>query len=230
MAEQTPEEKAAAEKATTEAANVAAGKNPDGTEKKPAEPTAAEKAATEAANIAAGKNADGSEKKPVNDGKPVVPEKYDLKLPEKAPFAEADLVAFGTEAKTLGLTQEQAQRMVTARVEAVQSTAAKYLEDLQGDKDLGGANFERTKALAIAGRDKFFETLPADEKAEVTGWFDRTGLGNHKALVRAFARLGKLIAEDKPLTAPVVEGKPKPGSNEAVAATLYPNDTQKAAQ
>lgn len=212
MADQTPEEKAAADKAVAD--------------KAVADKAAADKATADAAALAAkGKAPDVTDPKPGDQtATPKVPEKYELKLPEGATLTDADVKLFEVEAKTLGLTQPQAQKLVDERVQMVRDTSARFLDELKADKDLGGANFERTKGLAEQGRDAFLLGLPEAERVEILDWFNRSGLGNHKALVRAFARLGKLVAEDKPLQAAGGDGKPKlkPGSTAETTAVLYP--------
>lgn len=214
MADQTPEEKAVADKAVAD--------------KAVADKAAADKATADAAALAAkSKTPEATEQKPGDQtaNQPKAPEKYALKLPEGATLTDADVKLFEVEAKSLGLTQPQAQKLVDERVQMVHDTSARFLDELKADKDLGGANFERTKGLAEQGRNAFLLGMPEAERDEILGWFNRTGLGNHKALVRAFARLGKLVAEDKPLQAAGGDGKPKPkpGSTAEATAVLYPN-------
>jgi hypothetical protein len=135
---------------------------------------------------------------------------------------------FGAEAKALGLTRRSRRRSwSTLRVGVARrrrsSGCRRYLAELKADKDLGGANFERMTGLAIKGRDAFLEGLPAEEAEEIKGMLSLTGYGNNKALVRAFARLGKRVAEDKPLGSGDGDAgsQHKPGSNAAIAEKLY---------
>lgn len=130
---------------------------------------------------------------------PIVPDKYTLTLPEGSPFDESDLVGFADEAKALGLTQDAAQKLVDTRIEQVNVAASKYLSELTADPEMGGANLEKTVELAKAGRDVLFPP-DSEEAALINDWFERTGLGNHKLLVRAFARLGRRMAEDPGVT------------------------------
>jgi hypothetical protein len=125
----------------------------------------------------------------------VVPDKYTLTLPADSPFAEDDLVGFASEAKALGLTQDEAQKLVDTRVSHVANAAKTYLDELKADPELGGAKFQATVDLAVKGRDILFPP-GTEEAAMINDWFERTGLGNHKLLVRAFARLGQRMAED----------------------------------
>lgn len=125
------------------------------------------------------------------------PEKYELKIADDGPFSVDDLGEFAAEAKVLGLTQAQAQKLVDSRAEQTKATAARYLEEVKADPELGGKNLTANVAAAIKGRDFLFP--PGTAGAEViNAWFDRTGLGNHKELMRGLARLGKALAEDSP--------------------------------
>jgi len=189
--------KAAAEK--TAAEEKAAADAKAATEKAAADKAAADKKATDdAAAAAAAAGKDGKASADGKDGQAAgVPEKYTLTLPQDGPFAEPDLDTFATEAKALGLTNDQAQRMVDARVALVAKASAQFKDQVKADPELGGDHFTETEALARKGRDYLFPEGTADRDV-VIGWFERTGLGNHPALVRAFARLGKVMAEDSP--------------------------------
>ena len=147
---------------------------------------------------------------------PKAPEKYNLTLPENTPFDDADLDVFASEAKQLGLDNEKAQAMVDARVKFVQDNAARYLDELKADPEIGGAKLDGTIKLALRGREVLFPA-GTPEAELVNGWFERTGLGNHKALVRAFARLGRMVAEDK------IDGAGKGGgrAEKTAADVLY---------
>lgn len=136
------------------------------------------------------------------DGTTVVetaPEKYDLTLPEGSPFADSDLVGFAAEAKAMGLTNKAAQAMVNARAEQIAQAADRYLTELKADPELGGDKLDATVATAAKGRDVLFPP-GSEEAALINDWFERTGLGNHKLLVKAFHRLGRMVAEDKVVT------------------------------
>jgi hypothetical protein len=71
---------------------------------------------------------------------------------------------------------------------------------------LGGANFDHSVQLAQKGVDFLFPK-DSEEGAFVREWFNRTGLGNHKAFIRAMSRIGKARSEDVPLSGKVAEGK-----------------------
>lgn len=145
------------------------------------------------------------EQKPPADGAPapkpaeanvvVVPDKYELKLPEGAPFDESDLRAIAAEAKAMQCTQEEAQALVDARVQFAQDTAAQYLKEAQADPEIGGAKFEETSQLALKARG-FMAPKGSEEAAFLERVLDKTGAGNHRLMLRMFARVGRAMGED----------------------------------
>jgi hypothetical protein len=168
-------DKAAADKAAADAAN--AGKTP--------EQLAAEKATADA--DLARKAADAAK----------APETYDLKLPDKSVhLTDADLAIVAAEAKAMGLTNDQAQALVNARETQLSQLGAQFLADAKADPVIGGEKFETTVKHAIAGRDWLF---PQEADRDfVKAFFDRSGFGNHKVLLRALARIGRITSEDAP--------------------------------
>lgn len=128
---------------------------------------------------------------------PVVPEKYDFKLPEGSPLTQAHMDRAAVYAKTLGLTQEKAQELVTRDSEMVKEfvsgqeqefkrTTEQWRTDVENDKELGGANYKETVALAS----RAFEQYATPEFKKV---LDETGFGNHPELVRTFSKIGKAM-------------------------------------
>lgn len=157
---------------------------------------------------------------------PVVPEKYDLKLPDdlKAPEGvdvNAYLERTAATARELGLSNEKANALLKHDVQ----TVSKYAEDVQAqhannvnawlgqvkaDKEIGGEAFDANAELAkrVIGRfgtDAFKDAL------------NKTGLGNHPELVRFVVRLGKTMSEDQ-LVVPGSAGAPV---SKDPAAVLY---------
>jgi len=128
---------------------------------------------------------------PVVDA-PVV---YDLKLPEGSLLNPTTLEAYTAEARSLGLTSEEAQAMVERQSALVAETANALLADLKADPALGGQHFDETVAAAAKGRD--FIAPPGTPGAELlSNLLNSTGLGNHKLLVEMFARIGRMGSED----------------------------------
>lgn len=73
---------------------------------------------------------------------------------------------------------------------------------VQQDKELGGANFEKTKKLAATVVNKF--APPGLKK-----FLNDTGYGNHIDLVRFCVKIGEAMSDDKVVTGQVPESGPK---------------------
>lgn len=138
------------------------------------------------------------------DGKetpaPGAPEKYELKRPEGGPITDEDLKRFEGTARALNLSQQQAQdlldRLDADAVARTEAQSAAYLTELKADKDLGGDKFTTTTALAKKGLDAALHDSPAAERELIHAFLAESGLANHKALVRMFARIGHMVSED----------------------------------
>jgi len=140
------------------------------------------------------------------DAKPVVgvPEKYELQAPEGMTFHPESVAKFEALARELGYDNDQAQNIVdvingevqatqTRQMEAWQQQQETWVKDLKADKELGGANFDRTVSRAQT----FAKVL--DPSGEFGKLIDALGVGNHPALVRGFEKLGALMEDDGPI-------------------------------
>lgn len=132
--------------------------------------------------------------------KTVVPEKYDLKLPEKSPLDPGHLEKIAAFAKERGFSQEEAQAFVdhdnatlTAYVdqqkEQFSQTRNEWVESVKSDKEIGGENLPKSLEFAKRALTKF-------ATPEFISELNETGFGDHPELVRAFARIGKLMGND----------------------------------
>ena len=127
---------------------------------------------------------------------PVIPETYEIKLPEDLAKAGVQLDKNLIESMTpvfkdLGLTAEAAQKLATAAIAYQQglpkAMLARDLEVTLKDPEIGGLNWARTQAnvkLALGA----FTTV--QERA----WLERAGIGNRLEFVRVFDRIGKAMA------------------------------------
>lgn len=151
-----------------------------------------------------------------------VPESYDLKLPEDSQLSDDELAKISDTAKELKLTNEQAQKLVDMQADAESAFQEKaetkwkqltesWVEEVKTDKDLGGDNFEQTMKLADTAMTQF--ATPEFKEA-----LNESGYGNHPELVRVFARIGKVMAEDNP-----IGGQANQGGERSTADVLYPN-------
>lgn len=136
----------------------------------------------------------------------VVPEKYEFSnLPEGYTLDEAQLGEWSGVFKELGLTQEQAQKLVAmdakrftsanspeaqhaAAVEARNSQVSLWESSLKQDKELGGAKFEATVGVAQKAMADF-------GTPELKTMLKESGLGSHPEVVRFFHKVGKELSE-----------------------------------
>ncbi|HID9280219.1 TPA: peptidase [Serratia marcescens] len=188
--------------------DAANGDNPAGEEKPSAEKTAEELAAEKAEKDAA----DKAEK----DKKPAAPEKYEFAAPEGQELDANALSVFEPIAKELGLTQEQAQKLVDIypqiqkqQAEAWSKQIAEWGEQVKADKEIGGDKFTASVGLAQRALDQF-------GNPELREYLQVSGLGNHPALVRFCTKVGKSMAEDSFVV-------PSQGGQRSTADILYGN-------
>lgn len=149
------------------------------------------------------------------------PEKYEFTAPEGITLDKAALEAFEPVARELNLTQEQAQKlvnlqagMVQKQAEAWQETTKGWTEATKADKEIGGANL-----TASLNAGKAF--LKAYGNEGLVKLLDDYGLGNHPEVIRAFAKAGKAMAEDKFHNGNGSSGDPD--TLEARARRMFPN-------
>lgn len=128
------------------------------------------------------------------------PEEYaDFAAPEGITLDPEALETFKPIAKELGLTQEQAQKLVDVQAqtakrwqEAVQQhvvdTRLAWREAAQADKEIGGEKFVENLGVAKQGRDAFGDD-------ELKSLLDETGIGDHPAVIRFFYKVGKANSE-----------------------------------
>lgn len=172
------------------------------------------------------KESDGDEKSKdddkASDKDSDVPESYDLKAPEDSLLNDDAVKQVEETAKELGLTNEQAQKLLDQQNEAVsnyqkqavdnwQKQQDQWLEAVKSDKELGGDNFDENIKQARTALDKF-------ASKEFVDALDESGYGNHPELVRTFARIGKMLGEDSPLS-----GESNQGGKQTLAEKFYPS-------
>lgn len=182
------------------------------------EPTNADTTAAPAAGTAAPATAEATaapqDAKPTE---PVVPESYDLKMPEGVELDKAAATEFTAIAKELKLDQAAAQKladigasMAQRQAQAHAQLVETWTEQVKTDKEIGGDKLEQNLGVAR----KALEQFGTPELKDV---LNSTGLGNHPAVVKAFIKIGKAISEDG-----FVAGSPK-GAETDLAKKLFPN-------
>jgi hypothetical protein len=125
----------------------------------------------------------------------------EFKLPEGV-TADADSLKPATElfAET-GLNQDQAQKFIDLAMARETAAAHKsvqafvdlqnqWVSEIKADPDIGG---DRLKA-SLSSANRAIDRLDVPGLREALNF---TGAGNHPAIVKAFVRLGQMIAEDR---------------------------------
>lgn len=133
-----------------------------------------------------------------------VPEKYELKLPEKSLLAADFIEKTAATARELGLSNEHAQKLLEGQHAAVHAyheglvkdfddRVKGWLETLKTDKDIAGPdgsklkeNLELVKITA--------KKWAGDELVQA---LDESGMGNHPAVVRMFLSIAKASQNDQ---------------------------------
>lgn len=211
--------------AGSDASKVAAT---DGAAKVAATDGGAPDAAKVAADAAAKATADAAAA--AAKGKTGAPEKYEaFKLPEGVKLEDAQVAELQAHAKDLGLTQEQAQKVVDRELKVrgdvsaaaqteFKSTVAKWADDARADKEIGGDKLAATLASAKRGLDAVSTNA---KLPELKTMLDATGFGNHPAVIKLFQYVDSLTANDGKFLA---GGKATPAADSEAARTsrMYP--------
>lgn len=133
------------------------------------------------------------------------PEKYEFTAPEGASaFDDTVMATYGEAARELNLTQEGAQALLSKVGPVIQAQQMAKLtefyadiggmpdtwaEKLKADKEIGGPELDANMVIGIKARDL--------GGPEFVNMLNKTGLGNHPALVKTFIKIGKALSEDK---------------------------------
>lgn len=162
---------------------------------------------------------DGGEGDPAGGTESGAPESYEFKVPEGVEGLTIDQAMadqFTPVFKELGLSQEQADKLVAAYAQKVaadtQSAQDAMVAEWQGrvrgweeaarkDAEYGGAEFDANLSIAK-------QALKRYSSPELDALLIETGLGSHPDLVRAFVRIGKATAEDRPTPSSDTGGQP----------------------
>jgi hypothetical protein len=132
----------------------------------------------------------------------VVPEKYDIKLPEGSKLDASHVEKIALFAKERGLSNEDAQaiverdqKLLSAREEAMTQEVRKIVEgwptQAKADPEIGGEAFDKNVELAKRVVDRI------DKEGSLKKLLNESGYGNHPDVLRAFVRMGKMMTEDQ---------------------------------
>lgn len=211
--------------AATTDASASAATDATNSAETPAEGDAADKPAAEPgakteAELAAEKEA--TEKANKEKKESGAPEKYEFKATAEGQDLDAEALAtFEPVARELGLSQEQAQKLVDIygkdivpkleqkQAEAWQQQTEQWGNDVRADKEIGGDKLTANIGMAQKALDQF-------GTPELRTYLEQTGLGNHPDLVRCFMKIGKSMGEDSM----VMAGN---GGQRSAAEVLYGN-------
>lgn len=176
------------------------------------------------------KPADGDGKPAAGDGKPAdgdakpegsqAPEKYEgFKVPDTVELDAKMLTEFETTARTLGLSQENAQKLVDFGAALVEGgleaqdvnrteTLETWEKEIKADEEYGGDKLGETldrgrRVVRDHGSDGLKEVL------------ESSGLGSNPHVLRFLVKLDKALGEDR-----TVDGKPVSDGKDA-ATVLY---------
>ena len=182
------------------------------------EPTTTDVNAAPAQGTAPSAPAEGTGTQDAKATEQVVPESYDLKMPEGVELDTAAAEEFTAIAKELKLDQAAAQKladigakMAQRQVEAHAQLVESWTEQVKTDKEIGGDRLE--EILGVARR--AIETFGTPE---LKALLNSSGLGNHPEVVKMAYKVGKAISEDR-----IVTGAPKGSASNDPAKRLFPN-------
>lgn len=149
---------------------------------------------------------------------PVVPESYELKMPDGVQLDSAAAEEFTAIAKELKLDQAAAQKladigakMATRQAEAHAQLVETWTEQVKADKEIGGDKLDENLGIARKAIDTF-------GSPELKALLNSTGMGNHPEVVKLAFKVGKAISEDR-----FVTGSPKGNASNDPAKKLFPN-------
>lgn len=199
---------------TAQANPEAAGNPAESSQPADNQATAAQPAETQQQPAETDKAAEGNK-----DGEQE-PIKYEFKHPEEgAEFNPKVIAKFSEVAGKYQVSQEAAQEIMASmsqtlnevQAEALTALRGEWREQVTADKEFGGDKLNESlatakKALTQFGGDEMLQLL------------ESTGFGDHPAVVRTFAKIGKAISEDS-----FVAAGQRASAPATPAKTMYPN-------
>ena len=182
------------------------------------------------ADVPADKPAD----KPADPKPVVVPDKYDLKPAQGSPFTDKDVETVAAEARSLGLSHEQAKTFFETlekrhiaglenHVAEVTRVQTEWQETLKKDEKLGGEKYTQTVAERTSLLDKYAK---ATGDVKFVEELTTTQFIHHPMFNRFLAWVASASREDVP---PAAGDPPAPtvdrNDNTARAKRMFPSST-----
>ncbi|WOC02453.1 peptidase [Providencia sp. PROV024] len=150
---------------------------------------------TDKANDTSSTKQEGSDKKPVS----AAPEKYEFTAGKDQELDKEAVAAFEPIARELGLSNEQAQKIVdvygsTIMPQLVKQQADEWQKQVTDWAETVNADKEGLGSTESIGNAQ--KALDQFGSPELKSYLVETGLGNHPELVRVFSKIGKAMSED----------------------------------
>lgn len=92
-----------------------------------------------------------------------------------------------------GMVEKALAGQAQATLDSQAALKTQWAEEVKADPEIGGAHYDKTVALSAKALDKFFDK-------ETREFLTASGLGNHPALVRGFAKIGASVSDDEIIT------------------------------
>lgn len=150
------------------------------------------------------------------------PETYTFKVPEGYELDKETTDEFEQHARTMGLSQDNAQKLidlqvkVVAKAHAAQAEEFRKLSESWRQEALKALGAEPQKQLAFAS--KAIQAYGTPKLKEV---LQESGLGNHPELVQFFVKVGQTVTEDG------LPGGAAGGGKKSTAQIMYPEMASK---
>lgn len=159
----------------------------------------------------------------------VVPEKYELKVPEGSLLGASRVEKISEFAKQNKLSNDEAQAIVEREHLAVNEHMAhlntqletqktQWLEESKNDPAIGGEKFAENVALASRALEHLFPDTG------IKKFMDDTGLGNNPRILKGFIQMGQMLQNDKILSPP--SGQPPAKSDPIKKMYDHPTSPQ----
>lgn len=134
-----------------------------------------------------------------------IPEAYEIKVSEGYELLPEVMETITPLFKKHNISREGAQELAEAHMEIMRKQAASaeqfrsnlikgWVDEIKKDPEFGGAKFDENMALARRGLRAI--SPPGEGKSALNELLEMSGMGNNPEIIKAFARVGKLVKED----------------------------------
>lgn len=148
----------------------------------------------------------------------VAPVTYTLTLPPGGVVDDSDVQAITALATAKQWTNEQAQAALAEYNDSLVQQSAAFRAELDAHPEIGGTKFPVAQEHAQRVLDKFLPAT-APEGAAFRQALNKSGYGNYAPLMLLLSRIGKAMAEDRPIAA--VPAAQTPAERISTADALY---------